>query len=47
MTQEKEYSEQKGEQVQWPEGRSVFDVFREQLGIQSDWSEMNEGESGY
>lgn len=30
--------------MQRPEGRSMFDVFKEQLGNQCDWCEENEGE---
>lgn len=33
--------------MQRPEGRSMFDVFKEQLGNQCDRSEVNKEESGY
>lgn len=45
--QEKEYSKQREDQVQRPEGRSMFDVYKEQLGSQCDRSEVNEGDRGY
>lgn len=32
---------------QRPEGRSMFDVLKEELGKQCDWSEWCEGENGH